>query len=203
MSSNRVPQPINQVGVFCGAGAGNSPRYGAAAVAVGRELGRRKMGLVYGGGSVGLMGMVARTARDHGCSIVGVIPDMLTTQELMGSKIGELIVVETMHERKALMASMADAFVALPGGFGTLDELFEVITWGQLGLHAKPIGLLNVDGYFDALLTYIDQCVEQGFIRPHHRSLFIVDDDPSCLLDGLAVYEAPPSLVQRDGLDRI
>lgn len=202
MSANRPPHVLSQIGVFCGAGSGMSPRYAEAAKAMGSELGRRKLGLVYGGGSIGLMGIVARTARDHGCSIVGVIPDILTTSELMGNQIGELIVVETMHERKALMASMADAFVALPGGFGTLDELFEVITWGQLGLHAKPIGLLNVEGFFDALLAYIDQCVAQGFIRPHHRRLFIVDEDPAALLDRLRVYEPPPSLFQTDGLDR-
>lgn len=202
-SPKRPAHSFSQVGVFCGAGSGVSRRYSEAAEAMGRELGKRKLGLVYGGGSVGLMGIVARTARDHGCSIVGVIPDILTTRELMGNKIGELIVVKTMHERKALMASMADAFVALPGGFGTLDELFEVITWSQLGLHAKPIGLLNVDGFFDALLAYIDQCIAQGFIRPHHRNLFVVDTDPSRLLDQLGVYEAPPSLIEPDGLDRV
>src|SRR5690606_16163160 len=153
VSSQRTPRSFSQIGVFCGASEGISPCYAEAARALGRELGQRKLGMVYGAGSVGLMGIVARTVRDHGCPIVGVIPDILMTRELMGEQIGELIVVDTMHERKALMASMADAFVILPGGFGTLDELFEIITWGQLGLHTKPIGLLNVEGFFDSLLA--------------------------------------------------
>lgn len=193
---------LKAVCVFCGGNAGVKPRYAEMAVAMGKELATRKLALVYGGGSVGLMGKVAGTARDHGADVVGIIPEHLTTKELMGYPIGELIVVATMHERKAQMASRADAFVALPGGFGTLDELFEIVTWGQLGLHAKPIGLLNVDGFFDPLVGYIDHCVTEGFIRTKHRELLVVDDDPARLLDRLAHHQPPPGLRRADGLDR-
>jgi uncharacterized protein (TIGR00730 family) len=182
--------------VFCGSNAGSHPVYAEAAVALGQELVRRRVGLVYGGGSVGMMGAVARAVRDAGGQVTGVIPASLTTRELMGEPIGDLIVVQTMHERKARMAALADGFVALPGGFGTLDELFEAITWGQLGIHAKPIGLLNVAGFFDPLLAFIDHGVVTGFIRPHHRGLVMVGDEPAGLLDQLAHYDAPPGLVQ-------
>ena len=134
--------------------------------------------------------------------MIGVIPEGLTTRELMGRPIGELTVVATMHERKALMAALSDAVVALPGGFGTLDELFEAITWGQIGLHHKPIGLLNVAGYFDALVGFIDHSVPEGFIRPQHRDLFLVDADIAQLLDRLADYQPPPSFVAVQGLER-
>jgi hypothetical protein len=187
---------LSQVCVFCGANGGARPVYAEAAVAMGEELARRRLGLVYGGGSVGMMGIVARTVRAANCAVTGVIPAALTTRELMGEKIGELIVVETMHERKSIMASLADAFVALPGGFGTMDELFEAITWGQLGIHTKPVGLLNVAGYFDPLLALIDHGVTEGFIRPPHRALVVVETDPAALLDRLAAYEAPPGLVR-------
>lgn len=193
---------LKTVCVFCGANAGNQPVYVQMAVALGQELAARAMTLVYGGGSVGLMGEVARTVRDGGSPVVGFIPEHLTTEELMGYPIGELVVVQTMHERKAKMAEMADAFVALPGGFGTLDELFEAITWGQLGLHQKPIGLLNVAGFFDPLVRYIDHCLEQGFIRPQHRGLFLVDDQPARLLDRLAAYLPPSGLATPEGLER-
>ena len=193
---------LTTVAVFCGANAGTQPIYMEAARALGAELGRRRLGLVYGGGSVGLMGTVARAARDEGCRVMGVIPGFLTTKELMGQKIGDLIVVETMHERKASLVNLADAFIAMPGGFGTMDELFEVLTWGQLGLHVKPIGLYNVGGYFDALVAFIDHAVCEGFVRPHHRGLFVVEDEPARLLDGLVAHQAPPGLVAYDGMDR-
>jgi cytokinin riboside 5'-monophosphate phosphoribohydrolase len=193
---------LKSICVFCGGNAGNKAIYTEMAAAMGRELGARGMNFVYGGGSVGLMGVVARAARDHGCAVLGIIPDVLTTKELMGYPIGELIVVANMHERKAKMAAMADAFVAMPGGFGTLDELFEAITWGQIGLHNKPIGLLNVGGFFDLLVNYIDHCVAEGFIRPQHRQLFLVDDDPARLLDRLAAHVPPPGLVTSEGLER-
>ena len=188
--------------VFCGGNAGTRPRYAEMAVAMGTELGTRKLALVYGGGSVGLMGQVAEAARDHGSPVVGIIPEHLTTKELMGHPIGELIVVATMHERKAQMAAKSDAFVAMPGGFGTLDELFEIVTWGQIGLHSKPIGLLNVDGFFDPLVSYIDHCVAEGFIRPQHRELVLMDDDPACLLDRLAAHQPPPGLRSIDRLEQ-
>jgi hypothetical protein len=194
---------LTSIAVFCGANDGTQPVYLDAARALGAELGRRRLGLVYGGGSVGLMGTVARTARDQGCRVVGVIPGMLTTKELMGQQIGDLIVVETMHERKATMVKMADAFIAMPGGFGTMDELFEVITWGQLGLHVKPIGLFNVGGFFDSLVAFIDHAVAEGFIRPRYRRLFVVERDPARLLDQLAAHQAPPGLVTYDRMDRV
>jgi uncharacterized protein (TIGR00730 family) len=172
------------------------------AVAMGEELARRGMALVYGGGSVGLMGKVANAALAHGAQVIGIIPKHLTTKELMGYPIGELIVVESMHVRKAKMAELADAFVALPGGFGTLDELFEAITWGQIGLHRKPIGLLNVNRFFDPLVGYIDHCVAEGFIRPQHRELLSIEEEPARLLDQLASYQAPPSLASPEGLKR-
>jgi uncharacterized protein (TIGR00730 family) len=193
---------LKAICVFCGGNAGNKPRYAEMAVAMGQELAARKLALIYGGGSVGLMGKVAGTARDQGCAVIGIIPEHLTTEELMGYPIGELIVVATMHERKAKMAAMSDAFVALPGGFGTLDELFEAITWGQIGLHEKPIGLLNVDGFFNPLIAYIDHCVNEGFIRPQHRNLFLVDDDPARLLERLAIHQPPPGLASPEGLER-
>ena len=154
--------------------------YRLAAETLGRELVRRDIGLVYGGGSVGLMGVLARTVHERGGDVLGVIPEPLTTREMAGDNIGETIVVETMHERKALMNEHSDAFIALPGGFGTLDELFEAITWGQLGIHRKPIGLLNVDGYFDPLLQWIDHRSRKGFVRPHHRHCFSPATTPRC-----------------------
>jgi cytokinin riboside 5'-monophosphate phosphoribohydrolase len=199
---SKVTNDLKTVCVFCGASAGQRPTYAEMATALGLELAARGMNLVYGGGSVGLMGVVARTVREQGRDVVGIIPEHLTTQELMGDPIGELIVVETMLERKAQMAARADAFVALPGGFGTLDELFEAVTWGQIGLHNKPIGLLNVDGFFDALVGYIDHCVTEGFIRPQHRQLVLVDDNPARLLDRLASHRPPPGLVPSQGLER-
>lgn len=193
---------LRTIAVFCGANSGAQPLYAQAAVAVGREIARRGLNLVYGGGSVGLMGAVAQAALTGGTQVVGVIPHHLTTVELMGRPIGELIVVETMHERKAQMVGRADGFIVLPGGFGTLDELFDVVTWGQLGLHSKPVGILDVDGYFTHLLAFIDHGVAHGFIRPHHRGLILTDTDPARLLDALATYEAPPGLVRTNGLEQ-
>jgi uncharacterized protein (TIGR00730 family) len=193
---------LRTIAVFCGANSGTRSIYTHAAVAVGREIARRGLNLVYGGGSVGLMGAVAQAALAEGAQVVGVIPHHLTTVELMGRAIGELIVVNTMHERKAQMAARADGFVVLPGGFGTLDELFDVVTWGQLGLHSKPVGLLDVDGYFAHLLAFLDHGVAHGFIRPHHRRLILTGTDPARLLDALATYEAPPGLVRTNGLEQ-
>jgi uncharacterized protein (TIGR00730 family) len=193
---------LKAICLFCGSSAGSKAIYGEIAMALGKELATRELALVYGGGSVGLMGVVASTARDHGCAVFGILPEHLATQELTGYPIGELMVVATMHERKAKMAELSDAFVVLPGGFGTLDELFEAITWSQIGLHSKPIGLLNVDGFFDPLIRYIDHCVAEGFIRLHHRQLFLVDDDPARLLERLATHQPPSGLVNPDGLER-
>lgn len=192
---------LGSICVFCGASMGARPEYQAAAVALGREMGRRRLGLVYGGGSVGLMGALAHAAQAAGCNVVGVIPESLTNRELMGDQIGELLVVETMHERKAIMASLADAFLALPGGFGTLDELFEMITWGQLGIHSKPLGLLNVEGYFDPLMEWVEGGISEGFVRPHHRELIVIGDEPAALIDRMQNHTPPPGLVKWLGVD--
>ncbi|GIV71103.1 MAG: cytokinin riboside 5'-monophosphate phosphoribohydrolase [Caldilinea sp.] len=178
---------------------GNKAVYRQAAEALGREIVSRGLRLVYGAGSVGLMGVLARTVYDRGGEVLGVIPAVLTAREVAGEQIGETIVVESMHERKALMAREADAFIAMPGGYGTLDELFEAITWGQIGIQRKPIGLFNVNGYFDPLLLWVDLAVKEGFIRPQHRQLFIVSDDPSLLLEKLAFHEPPEGVVKLPG----
>lgn len=193
---------LKTICVFCGGNAGVNPLYTQMAVALGREMGARNLNLVYGGGSVGLMGQIAHSALEHGCGVLGFIPEHLTTKELMGYPIGELVVVPTMHQRKAQMAEMADAFIAMPGGFGTMDELFEIITWAQIGLHRKSIGLLNVAGFFSPLIQHVDHCVTEGFIRPQHRDLFITDDDPGRLLDRLAAHQPPPGLVKSEDLER-
>jgi uncharacterized protein (TIGR00730 family) len=193
---------LNSIGVFCGANPGIQPIYLETAVALGQELGRRGLRLVYGGGSVGLMGALARAAHEAGTAVVGVIPAPLTAREIMGHKIGELIVVDTMHARKATMASLADGFIALPGGLGTMDELAEALTWGQLGIHAKPIGLLNINGYYDALLQWFDHGVHEGFIRPHHRKLVVEATDPVGLLELLGQHVPPPGIIQWMDLDK-
>lgn len=171
--------------VFCGSRSGDDPRYAAAAADFGRLLAARGRRLVYGGGGVGLMGEVATAAVDAGGEVVGVIPRFLAREEIASSVVPDMRYVEDMHSRKAAMAELSDAFVALPGGFGTLEELFEAVTWGQLRIHAKPIGILNVAGYFDALLAFLDRCFDDGFIKRAYRSLYIVADEPGELLDRL------------------
>jgi uncharacterized protein (TIGR00730 family) len=186
---------LRSVCVFCGASTGNKDLYRHAAEALGRELVSRGIRLVYGAGSVGLMGVLARTVHERGGEVFGVIPGPLTRREVAGDTIGETVVVTSMHERKALMAKEANAFIAMPGGFGTLDETFEAITWGQIGIHRKPIGLFNVNGYYDPMLLWLDQAIKEGFVRPQHRQLLVVGDDPSLLLERLARHEPPVSNV--------
>jgi uncharacterized protein (TIGR00730 family) len=154
----------------------------------------RGLGLVYGGGHIGLMGVLADAVLDAGGQVIGVIPRALREKELAHSQLTELQVVETMHQRKALMADRADAFAALAGGFGTADELFEILTWAQLGLHDKPIGLLNVAGYFDPLLAWLDRTVEEGFLRPQHRDFLYVAQEPALLLELLLARRPGPAL---------
>lgn len=185
---------MRRVCVFCGANLGVSTVYAQAAEELGRVLGQRGMELIYGGGSVGLMGVVARTALAFGSRVTGVIPSALQTHELAGEIIGDLMVVESMAERKEIMMEMSDGFVVLPGGFGTMDELFEALTWGQLGIHAKPVGLLDTAHYFVGLLTWVDHAVAEGFVRPQHRDLFIIDHDAATLLDRMAAHPLPPGL---------
>jgi uncharacterized protein (TIGR00730 family) len=184
-------RPMRRVCVFCGSSFGRRPEYQAATAALGTELARRGIGLVYGGGDVGLMGVVADAALDAGGEAIGVIPRALERREIAHARLSELHVVATMHERKALMAELSDGFVALPGGLGTLEELFEVVTWAQLGLHEKPCGLLDVDGFFEPLLTMLDHAVTAGFVHPEHRALLLVARDPASVLDQLAAHRPP------------
>jgi uncharacterized protein (TIGR00730 family) len=176
---------VRRVCVFCGASSGRSPSYADAARALGAELARRDLGLVYGGGRVGLMGAVADAALAAGGEAVGVIPQELVVRELAHGGLTELRVVDSLHERKALMAELADGFVALPGGFGTLDELLEQLTWSQLGLHAKPVGLLDVDEYWRPLIELARHATEQGFVRESDLAAIAVAAEPDALLDRL------------------
>lgn len=171
--------------VFTGSAVGRDAVYAAAATALGQRLAARRICLVYGGGRVGLMGVLADAALAAGGEVVGVIPGFLEAREVGHTGLTQLHIVPTMHERKALMASRADAFLALPGGLGTLDELFEIFTWAQLGLHDKPIGLLNVAGYFDGLITLVDHMVAEGFVKPETRARLLVASEADALLDQL------------------
>lgn len=174
--------------VFCGSSTGRLPAYAEAARSLGREMVKRGTGLVYGGGGVGLMGVLADTVLEGGGEVIGVIPRSLVAREIGHAYVTDLRVVETMHERKALMAELGDGFVALPGGVGTLDELFESWTWAQLGLHKKPVAVLNVEGYFDGLLRLIDHTVQEGFMRSDYGGTLIAETEPGALLDRLAGY---------------
>ncbi len=182
---------MRRVCVFCGSSHGARACYADAARALGTVLARRQIGLVYGGGCVGLMGVLADTVLAAGGEVVGVIPESMVPKELAHEGLTALHIVGSMHERKALMAELADAFVALPGGYGTFEEFCEILTWAQLGLHRKPCGLLNVDGYYDRLLALFDHAVAEQFVRPTHRSLVLEERDPERLLLRLAAYHAP------------
>src|SRR5262245_4411551 len=182
---------MKTVCVFCGSQSGSNPIYAASARELGRELVRRGQVPVYGGGRVGLMGELATAVLEAGGEVVGVIPHALSAKEIALTEATELIVVDTMHARKALMADRADAFVALPGGYGTCDELFEIVTWAQLGIHRKPVGLLNVNGFFTPLLGWLDHIVGEGLLKPKHRELLLVSDTVPDLLDKLANYTPP------------
>jgi uncharacterized protein (TIGR00730 family) len=174
--------------VFCGSSVGARPIFADAARSLGHELAARSTRLVYGGGNVGLMGVVADAVMQAGGCAIGVIPEALVGRELAHRGLTELRVVRSMHERKALMADLADGFVAMPGGFGTLDELCEIVTWAQLGLHRKACGLLNVDGFFDCFLAQTERAVRDKFIRPEHSALLQVDTSPGALLDRMESY---------------
>ncbi len=179
--------------VFCGSSPGARPDYAEAATALGRLLAARGIRLVYGGGNVGIMGVLADACLGAGGEVVGVIPRQLWELEVGHTGATEMHVVASMHERKALMSELADAFVALPGGIGTMEEFFEVWTWGQLGLHAKPCGLLDAGGYFEPLIRFLDHMVEERFLRPEQRARVLVDRDPVALLDRLAAARPAPA----------
>jgi uncharacterized protein (TIGR00730 family) len=182
---------IVTVCVFCGSKPGNDPVYQAAARQVGRELAGRSLDLVYGGGRVGLMGAVADAALEAGARVTGVMPRSLVEQEIAHRSLTTLHVVETMHERKVKMAELADAFIALPGGAGTFEEIFEQWTWGQLGIHEKPCGFLNVRGYFDPLIAMIDRMVAEAFLTQAHADMIVFADTTAALLDHFSNYIAP------------
>ncbi len=182
---------LTAVAVFCGSRSGRDGTYVSSARRLGARLAARNLTLVYGGSSSGLMGATADAVLAGGGAATGVIPRALTDREQVHPGLTELHFVDSMHERKLRMAAAADAFIALPGGFGTLDETFEALTWTQLGIHRKPLGLLNVDGFYDALLAFVDQQVDAGFVTTEHRQLLLVDEDPDALLDALAALPLP------------
>ena len=186
---------IRRLGVFCGSNPGARPEYVKGAQALGRLLCQRGIGVVYGGSSVGIMAALAEAVLDDLGDIIGVIPKMLVEREVAHRALTDLRIVDSMHERKALIAELSDGFIALPGGIGTLEEFFEVWTWAQLGVHQKPCGLLNIAGYFDPMLAFLDRAVEEKFVREVHRSMVIVDSDPRTLLARFEAYE-PPKVVK-------
>ncbi|HWT29996.1 MAG TPA: TIGR00730 family Rossman fold protein [Propylenella sp.] len=182
---------MQSVCVFCGSNPGARHVYAEAARALGRMLAERGLRLVYGGAAVGLMGTLADAALATGGNVVGVIPGVLVAREIAHAGLTEIRVVDSMHERKSVMAELSDGFIALPGGAGTLEELFEVWTWSQLGLHRKPVGLLNVEGYFNALIAFLDHQTNERFMRREHRDMLLVDADPALLLKRFETYRPP------------
>lgn len=182
---------LEQVCVFLGSNPGNSPEYAETVKALGRELAERNIGIVYGGSGTGLMGRLATAALEAGGNVIGVIPERLRKKEIAHTGLTKLHVVESMHERKALMAELSDAFITLPGGIGTLEEFFEVLTWSQLGYHKKPCGLLDVSGYFSKLAEFLDHVVEEGFLAPDHRRMVLTANNSADLLSRFESYTPP------------
>lgn len=179
---------MNRICVFCGTNPGTRPEYGAAARRLGQVLAEQGIELVYGGASVGIMGELADSVQEHGGHVTGIIPQQLVEKEAAHTGIPNLIVVASMHQRKSQMADMSDGFIALPGGIGTLEGFFEILTWGQLGIHAKPSGILNVEGYFDGLTGFLDHAVREGFLTEAHRNAVIVESSPERLLDRMRAF---------------
>ena len=187
---------VRRICVFCGSSEGSNPIFREAAQELGRALVDRRIGLVFGGGGIGLMGALADAVIAGGGEAIGVIPAALATKEVAHGSLAEMCIVKTMHERKAMMADLADIFLALPGGMGTFDELFEILTWAQLGIHRKPIGLLNVNGYFDPLIYMVDHAVREGFIAPAHRGLLVIAETVDDWFAALTDYQ-PPEIAVR------
>ncbi len=179
---------MNRICVFCGTNPGSRPAYGAAARQLGQVLAAEGIELVYGGASVGIMGQLADSVQEHGGHVTGVIPQQLVEKEEAHTGIRNLIVVASMHQRKSQMADLSDGFIALPGGIGTLEGFFEILTWGQLGIHAKPSGILNVEGYFDGLTGFLDHAVREGFLTEAHRNAIIVESSPVPLLERMRAF---------------
>ena len=186
---------MKQICVFTGSSAGSDQEYLAAAQKLGRALVERQLGLVYGGARVGLMGALADAVLAGGGKVTGIIPDALVSKEVAHVGLSDLRIVPSMHARKAQMAELADGFIALPGGWGTLEEFFEILTWGQLGLHQKPCGLLNVRGFFDGLLAFVDHSIDQGFVRREHRAMVLVATSPDEILDRFERYA--PNMIEK------
>jgi uncharacterized protein (TIGR00730 family) len=182
---------MKRIAVYCGSNKGTRPEYTAAAQELGALLAREKIELVYGGGCVGLMGAVAEAALAGGGHVIGVIPEKLVIKEVVHEKLPDLRVVKTMHERKALMAKLADGFIALPGGYGTFEEFFEVLAWSQLGWHQKPFGLLNIGEFYTPLVQFLDHTTRQGFIRPQHRELVLLENEPGKILKRMREFRPP------------
>ena len=182
---------MKRICVFCGSSSGKSKEFMEAATLLGQELVSHNIGLVYGGSNVGLMGRIADSVLEGGGEAVGVIPHSLVSKEVAHTGLSELRVVNSMHERKAAMVDLADGFIALPGGLGTLEELFEVMTWAQLGFHQKPCAMLNVNGYYDSLIAFLDHAVAQQFVKDIHRSMLIVEEQPADLLQRMLDYQPP------------
>lgn len=196
---------MKSICVFCGSRLGSKPIYRETAKAVGQLIAQQQLRLVYGGGNIGLMGVVADAVLEYGGEVVGVIPGHLQEKEVGHAGLTELHVVSTMHERKALMANLSDAFVALPGGFGTFEEFCEILTWAQLDLHRKPCGLLNVDGFYDPLLALFDRAVDEGFLRPEYRSMVLTATDADELLMRMRGYKVDPHFppLRKEGTELI
>ena len=184
---------FRRICVFCGSNSGTDPAYRDAAVGMGLLLAERGIELVYGGGNIGLMGVLADAVLEAHGRVIGVIPESLMAKEVGHASLTELHIVKSMHERKALMADLSDGFIAMPGGFGTFEEFCEVVTWSQLGIHAKPCGLLNVNGYYDPVLALFDRAVREGFLREENRRLVLEDRDPMRLLEKMGHFRAPKS----------
>lgn len=182
---------MKSICVFCGSNTGKDEIYATEARKLGQYLAQNQIQLVYGAGNIGLMGVIADAVLDAGGYAIGVIPDFLKAKEVCHTELQELLVTTTMHQRKEIMANRSDAFIAMPGGFGTLDELAEILTWAQLGLHSKPIGLLNVNGYFDSLIRFFDETVANGFVTPMNRNMILYDDHIESLIAKMEAYEAP------------
>lgn len=189
-----MPNILRSLCVYCGSSAGHDPAFADAARSLGQLMAGQGLALVYGGGHVGLMGIIADAVLEAGGEVTGVIPRALMDSEVGHDRLTRLLVVKDMHERKALMAEHSDGFVAMPGGIGTLEELFEVMTWLQLGYHAKPVGLLNVKGFYDPLLDFLDRQAEAGFLRQEHRALLMTETDPAVLVQRLRAFVMPEGL---------
>ncbi len=182
---------MKRICVYCGSSPGRNPRFRQAATRLGKALHERGLGLVYGGASVGMMGAIADAVLDQGGEVIGVIPKALDAREIAHTGLTEQHVVKSMHERKALMAELADGFIAMPGGWGTFEEIFEILTWAQLGFHQKPCGLLNEGGYYDHLFALMEHAIEEQFVKPGFRPMLIMSPDANVLLDRFEIYQPP------------